>query len=93
MYEELTLSVIIGAVIGAAAIISPLVYKGIRYVINKDTCLTIFKNKLEHQEQETIDGHETHKNLYQELEDVKIKQASSDAKLDLLLDHFNIIKD
>lgn len=93
MPEQIALQIIIGSAIGVAAIVSPFVYKGIRYVIKKDICLTIFKNKLEHQEKETENGHDTHKDLYKELEDVKTEQAATTAKVDILLKHFNLKSD
>ena len=93
MSEYLAFEVIIGAAIGISAIVSPFVYKGIRYVIQKDKCLTIFRNKLEHQEEETKNGHDTHKDLYKEIEAVKIAEAATSAKVDILLKHFNLKSD
>lgn len=90
MTEHFILEIIIGSAIGISAIVSPFVYKGIKYVVKKDKCLTIFKNKLEHQEKETENGHDTHKDLYKEVETLKVNQASSDAKLDLILNHFGL---
>jgi len=93
MSEHFYLEIAAGTAVGVAAILSPFIYKGIKYVIKKDKCLTIFRNKLEHQEEETKNGHDTHKDLYKELEEVKVEQAATTAKVDILLKHFNLKSD
>lgn len=93
MTEHFYLEIAIGTAVGVAAILSPFIYKGIRYVINKDKCLTILKNKLQHQEEETKNGHNTHKDLYKEVGELKTEQAATTAKVDILLKHFNLKSD
>lgn len=67
MVEELTLSVIIGVAIGVAGILSPLVYKGIRYIIDLHICVKLTKQRLENVEGIAEDSGDTHSDIYKKV--------------------------
>lgn len=59
-----------GVLIPVGAGVAIITWRAIRYLINKDKCLTIFKDRLKTQEQETKNGKETHKDIYLRLNSI-----------------------
>lgn len=57
-----------GILIPAASAAGVAIWQIIKFFHNKEICFTLLKQKVEAQEQETEDGHETHKDLYSKVD-------------------------
>ena len=71
MPEPISISIVIGAAIGVAAIFSPLIYKGIRYIIDLHICVKLTKARLETVEGIAEDSGGTHSDIYSKVNKIE----------------------
>ncbi len=71
MAEPVSVSIIIGAAIGVAAILSPLIYKGIRYIIDLHICVKLMKQRLTSVEGVADNSGDTHSDIYKKVNKIE----------------------
>jgi len=62
----------------------------IRYFWKKEKCFTLMKQKIDELSKSESGSHDTHGNLYTQMNDQGNRITALEVKMDLLLDHFKI---
>ena len=89
MISEITPEILVAVIVGLGIpVVSAAVY-AIRYFVNKGKCFALLKQRVEQQEKETESGKESHKELYQKMDEMNVKLASLETAVDIIVKKLN----